>query len=519
MKKRLQNCVLGATSVLVGFLVAEGVTRYLDNLPVFATSFVQAQWIQTATPTQRDEVPLAQGVLPAWFFDDPPALPNRRKPTTEWFTIYEEMQQAMRLAMASGPVRFQPGDVFRVWNKAWANDPCENTVLRTSPARSLYFYDPPDGLPRPIYRYYPNATTPGGLVTNEIGWRGPPLKSLKSNTVRIVFVGASTTAETHSVPWSYPEFVNHWLGLWAASKRIGVDFQALNAGREGMSSPDIAAIVRNEVVPMQPDLVVYYEGANQFSLASIATNMPHVAPPSSTLVETPTPSWLQELVRYSALARRLQAALGLLEDNLNGREPIKPDYRLEWPKGLNERDPDLNFSTLPVQLNRIQADLDQMRADLATVGAELAVSSFVWFVKDGMVLDPVRDRYILQHLNRTMWPFRYRDLERLATFQSRVFAKYAALHNLAFIDVARDMPRDPDLFSDAIHNTAVGVRVRAWVVFQKLVPVIEGRLASGQWPKKEERREQRPMFEAQRMPMPKCEGSATIRATTESSPN
>jgi hypothetical protein len=504
LKKRLQDYSLVATSILAGVLVAEGVTRYLDNLPVFATSFTQALSIQTATPAQRDEVPLAQGVSPAWFFDDPPALPNRRKPTAEWLRTFDEMQQAERVAMASGRVGFQPGDVFKVWNIAWAGDPCENPILKSIPARSLYFYDPPDGLPRPPFRYYPNSTTPGGLVTNEIGWRGPPLRPLANRTVRIVFVGASTTANTHAIPWSYPEFINHWLGLWAASKKIDVDFQALNAGRESMTSPDIAAIVRNEVVPMRPDLVVYYEGANQFSLASLATNMPPVAAPSSTLVATATPSWLQELAQYSALARRLQAALGLFGDNLNGQEPTKPNYELEWPKGLNERDPDLGFPALPLDLNRIQADFDQMRADLATVNAEFALSSFVWLVKEGMVLDPVRHRYILQFLNRTKWPFRYRDMERLAAFQNRVFEKYAAEHNLTFINVARDMPGDPDLFSDAIHNTAGGVRVRAWVVFQQLLPVIEDRLASGIWPKKAQRREQGPVFEPQAKALKKC---------------
>ena len=79
---------------------------------------------------------------------------------------------------------------------------------------------------------------------------------------------------------------------------------------------------------------------------------------------------------------------------------------------MDENDPELDFPTLPVNLNTIQADLDQMRADIATVDAELAVASFVWFAKDGMVLDPVRHRYILQYLNRAKWPFRYGDIER-----------------------------------------------------------------------------------------------------------
>ena len=99
-----------------------------------------------------------------------------------------------------------------------------------------------------------------------------------------------------------------------------------------------------------------------------------------------------------------------------------------------------------------------------------------------MVVDPLRGRFIWENLNRAYWPWRYRDMERLAAFQNRVFEKYARQQGLPFIDVARDMPRDPELFGDAIHTTATGVRVRAWVVFQQLVPIIEQRLKRGAWP-------------------------------------
>jgi hypothetical protein len=107
-------------------------------------------------------------------------------------------------------------------------------------------------------------------------------------------------------------------------------------------------------------------------------------------------------------------------------------------------------------------------------------------VKDGMQLDPIRHRSILDHINQNYGPFYYRDMERLAAFQNRVFAKYARAHDLGFIDVARLMPFDPDLFVDAIHNSYAGERLRAWVFLQGLVPIVERHLKSGAWPKKVE---------------------------------
>ena len=41
-------------------------------------------------------------------------------------------------------------------------------------------------------------------------------------------------------------------------------FEVLNAARESIVSTDNVAIVKNEVAPLRPDLVVYYEGGNQF---------------------------------------------------------------------------------------------------------------------------------------------------------------------------------------------------------------------------------------------------------------
>jgi hypothetical protein len=182
--------------------------------------------------------------------------------------------------------------------------------------------------------------------------------------------------------------------------------------------------------------------------------------------------------------RRVRALFVAHEMPAGGAEWPKPDYKLTWPAGLDERDPDVGRPDLPINLPTILGDLDAMRSAAQQSGAELVLASFFWLVKDGMVLDPVRHRAILEYLNQGYAPFRYRDLERMATFENRVFAKYAQVHKLDFIDVARHTPFDPDLFVDAIHTTYAGERVRAWVFFQLLVPIVESHLKSGAWPRK-----------------------------------
>jgi hypothetical protein len=473
------NVLLVAVSVAVCTVAAEFVVRQLDtnadNAPV---------------GRHLDEIALAPGVDRAWFFADPPPLPNRRAIPQEWLDLVRKVEES---GITEGTRR---ADMFKAWNANFVGDPCRHAYLCGAPGH-LYLYDPPTGEARPPYRFLPNATTPIGLVTNDYGFRGPPVPFARQpRTVRIAFIGASTTVGNHYFPYSYPEFIGSWLNMWAASRKLGVTFEILNAGRESITSSDNVVIVRDEVLPLRPDLLVYYEGANQFDLRTMTPNVSYAA--STTGDHCPAQpvggaggdpagaTWLTDLQYESALVRRVQALFSARSLPEGGGEWAKKDYALTWPKGLDQRDPDITRTDLPVHLPTILRDLDTIRTEGDAVGAELVLASFFWLVKDGMQLDPIRHRSILDHINQNYGPFYYRDMERLAAFQNRVFAKYARAHDLGFIDVARLMPFDPDLFVDAIHNSYAGERLRAWVFLQGLVPIVERHLKSGAWPKKVE---------------------------------
>lgn len=429
-----------------------------------------------------DAIPLAPGVERTWFTEDPPPLPNRKPVPEEWRTLDREIE----LRGVSGTTR--RADAFKAWNSAFVGDPCRHPYLKESPGR-LFVFDPPDGQPRPPYRFLPDATSPIGLVTNAHGFRGPPVPAMRRpGTIRIAFVGASTTVASHHFAHSYPEFVGYWLDEWAKARKLDVRFEVLNAGRESIVSPDIVAIVRQEVAPLAPDLVVYYEGANQLEPRTVVPDLPN-RPDYASQIERRPRAWfdqfLSDVAYHSALVRRLQ---GLLAARAaapgDGGEWPKPDYLLRWPAGLDDKAPDISRADMPVHLSEIIADLDRIRAATVAAGGEMALASFKWLVADGMVLDPERHRAILEYLNVGYAPLRYRDLERLALFQNRVLETYAASRKVDFLDIARLMPSDPDLFIDAIHGTQEGVRLHAWIMLQLLIPVIDRHLAQGAWPKK-----------------------------------
>jgi hypothetical protein len=73
-------------------------------------------------------------------------------------------------------------------------------------------------------------------------------------------------------------------------------------------------------------------------------------------------------------------------------------------------------------------------------------------------------------------------MRRAADFQNRVFKKWATANRAPIIDVAGQMPKQPDLYDDAIHNTYLGTRIRAWLIFESLLPLLKQDIESGALP-------------------------------------
>jgi hypothetical protein len=353
----------------------------------------------------------------------------------------------------------------------------------------LFVFSPPSGTRFPIYRFLRNARYPDGLVTNSFGWRGPePSVHKADDVVRIVFVGASTTVNPHTDRFSYPEYIGRWLNHWAAVQHLGVRFDVLNAAREGIDSRSIAVVFSEEVAPLDPDLVVYYEGSNQFWPVEFSP-WPGGTRPKAPRVRVHAPSRLEQ---YSATAVRLRS---VVDRTIRSEEPAKPSLPVRWPPVVDEYDPDLESGSLPLSLPIILQNLDAIRGALEPRGGVLALSSFVWCVYDGMKLNVADSRSLFDYLNVTFWPFTYRHMRRFIDFQNRVFKKYAHSRDIPFLDVAARVPMDPRLFGDAIHLHTAGVKLMAWSSFQELQPIVAAKILDGAWPRRSTMRvERHPVF-------------------------
>lgn len=428
-----------------------------------------------------------EGVNVEWFADDPPVLPFT--PAEERFApfvkaAYDGWLRRMSVIhfWAEDAEMLRGQNMGRVWNREYARSLlCEgNPFYRGFDPGILVFPSVGEGR-RPSFRFIPHGHI-GRMRVNRLGMRGAEISAAKpARTVRIAFLGASTTVNQPEHAWSYPEFVVHWLNLWARSNGFDVTFEGINAARPGYSSPDIAAVFRSEVMPLAPDLVVYYEGANQFDfrpLLQLAVGQDGLVPPAEPALQR----GLRDAAQYSALARRL-LYFWLAESSADGTEPEKPDYTLTLPEDAEWTHPNPDSDTLPLGLSQIVQDVDGIRAAAQIGGASLVVSSFVWLGEGGMRIDPIRNAGIDFYLNRRFWPLKYGDLRQLADYQNRVLQAYARDRGVGFLEVAARMPMKPDLFVDGIHMTQDGVRLRAWIAFQELLDTVRAQLDSGTWPR------------------------------------
>ena len=79
----------------------------------------------------------------------------------------------------------------------------------------FFYFTPKNGTMYPYYRQMSLLNMPGKFKTNSFGWRSRDIKILKDkNTIRIAFVGASTTVNSDLEKFSYPEYVENWLNMW-----------------------------------------------------------------------------------------------------------------------------------------------------------------------------------------------------------------------------------------------------------------------------------------------------------------
>jgi hypothetical protein len=469
-------------TIVITLLVGEVMFRFIDGYRLDRMELTLREGVQQEQADNSMEYARKMLIEPsfnlAWYATDPPDYdrsPHASLPA-DWTRAVDEYKP-----MANEPA-FIKEELKLHYNLNWLEDACRTgdhaRVLRHYKAFPgfVYAFAGPDDSNYPEYRIMPRGWERGKDYYNNFGFRGPDISPHKSaRTIRLAFLGASTSA--NGWPFTYPEFVAHFLRQWAKGKKLNVDFDVINSGRGGTASSAQLRILRYEVAPLHPDIVVHYDGGNDYQAADV---LPKSSAGSKPDVRTSMDiKWLP-LEKRSALANRIYELL--LRRGGLGAEPPKPPHQLTFD--LKRKNPNIDDPGLPFHLHRQVGDLREMEKATNAIGGQLFLSSFVTLVYNGLRLDPDRHRLILAGLNGEYAPMSYQEIRDGVDFQNRVHQKLSEVDHLPFLDVNHYFPQDPDFFADMVHfNGEGGFRLQGWIIAQLLVPYIEHAIQDGVLPK------------------------------------
>jgi len=102
----------------------------------------------------------------------------------------------------------------------------------------------------------------GNFKINSLGFKGEEISKTKGkNIFRIVFLGGSTTFGMMSVKEKcnvdYPGVLNNLLNDYADSTAKHTKFEVINAGTPSVDSGYLLELLKQDVLPLNPDLVIY----------------------------------------------------------------------------------------------------------------------------------------------------------------------------------------------------------------------------------------------------------------------
>jgi hypothetical protein len=476
--RHLRILSLGVLTVVWLGVGGEALSRFEDNWRFDRLALTQRppDPVETrdAARALLAHITYQAGVDPEWFFLPPARLEMPRIP---------ELQARHQ----ANPSELDAENF--IWNDALLAAPTTRLleVARDLNVESLFAFPSYDGSTAPLYRLYPGHDySPTPWVTNRWGWLGSdaPLRK-PPQVVRIGIIGDSTAQILN------PLALQTYLDAWAKHLGYGVRFEVFSAARLGIGDADAVATLHYELGPMGLDFV-YQTFGPSFSWQQGAAQMKQFALPfdgaerrvEAHRMRDAAQRLLAPMVDVSALARRTSDLIA--ENGPRGAvlsEPDKPTITLRLPPGTNgeivlgEARKDPYFGELIRNLDKYKETADRTHTT-PLVSMERVCA---W---DGMVLRGGANDRLYQMLNGSaFWPFTYADVRKILDAQNGVIATWAKLNGVDVVDIDGRMPFDPDLCNDPWHDTELGQQMRAWLVFQALLPRLEDGLSRGFLPR------------------------------------
>ncbi len=347
------------------------------------------------------------------------------------------------------PSTFVPMYLVTTWNRRAYDS--NRAFFQNWPAPPD-LYDSDD--PYPFSLFKPNerrrVTSDGQLVpakpgedvywsSNSYGFRGPEFSIRKSpGVIRIVCLGASTTVGMQRDDETYPHYLQLALNRLMPTQPIEV----INAGHYGYAVEDSLALLKQKVLPLKPDILIFYEANNNIDLQDYLSGL--TCPLDSCWLET-YPGWYRWLHQHSALftvfARKL---------NLDNRLPPP------MPHIFND-----SPTRLPSEA-RYEKGLRGIVAAAQAQGITVVLSSFVSIAHDGLQLSYQDAPDIFDMLYKHLYPVTPGEWARIYQRLNQISASVAHDFDAPYVDVAANFPQEVRYFAfDYYHLSPEGNQLLA----------------------------------------------------------
>jgi lysophospholipase L1-like esterase len=322
------------------------------------------------------------------------------------------------------------------------------------------FFESDTSAPRYVYR--PNLTLAakgGKLVpagngdrvywsSNSYGFRGGDFPVNKSpGTIRIVCLGASTTEGIGYDNETYPFYLQQELNQVYPGKKIEV----INAGHHAYKARDNLALLEQYILPLNPDLIIFYEAANDLNFTEFSGDLQGSACwREGTCWLSGKPWGFKELYLNSALFVMLSDRFG---DNA-------------VPPPMTH-----SFSDTGTKPGAVQyADtLHRIAVAAKSANTTLVFTSFVTVAHEDLRVYARENPSLFNQVYRTYYPLTPGEMGRAYAYYNNQSRQVAAGMNLTWYDLAGEFPKDPRYFPfDYIHLSPEGNRLFARLLVQHL---------------------------------------------------
>jgi len=365
------------------------------------------------------------------------------------------------MELVAEKIPYSARDNLKIWNRRFYEE--KNSDFREWPIQ-IELFDASKSTPR--YLFKPNLRMalrsdgklqPAGSdervywSSNSLGFRGPEIPFVKAaGALRVVCLGASTTEGVQSDDETYPHFLQQELDVLLAGRAVEV----VNAGYHGENIDDLQEIFIQKVLPLKPDIVIFYEAANNIDWSEFLT-----ATPQSCWEDC----WLQQRSRLYSYVWKRSALFRLISEGLGRNQ-----YRLRPLTHV------LDESLPKRSITHYRTVLDELVREATDNDVVMILSSFQTLAKGDLTVTPEENPYLFHEVYLRMYPLTPGEVARVYDLFNRQSAAVAREVGVPYAELSPDFSKDARYFTfDYIHLSPEGNRLLAKLLAAHVVRSVQ----------------------------------------------